>query len=176
MGDVADNEVPASARPPSVPRQEEGMNKSVMGFATLAGAASTMLIGMASAHAAQGGLQEQSLTCSNGQQLTVLTNNNNSSDMGGWEAVKVVSGGSGHLIPTSFTFSAVDNTTNQPIFTGTQVKGSGHANQNQSTVTCSDSQTATLADLLQPGDEIPPGASLTDQVTFTVTATAVWQK
>src|SRR4051794_33568565 len=98
------------------------MKKSAMGFATLAGAAGTMLIGMSSAHAAQGGLQEQTLTCSNGQEITILSNTNNSSDMGGWEAVKVVSGGSGHLIPTSFSFSAFDNTTDQLIFNGTQVK------------------------------------------------------
>jgi hypothetical protein len=157
-------------------RSAADLKKSAIGVATLAGAASTMLIGMASAQAAQGGLQEQSLTCTNGQQLTIVTNNSHSSDMGGWEAVKVVSGGWGHLIPTSFTFTAFDNTTNQLIFTGTQVKGGGHANGNRPTVTCNQSQTATLADLLQPGDEVPPGASLTDQATFTISATAVWQK
>lgn len=152
------------------------MKKFAIGAATLAGAASAMLIGLPSAQAAQGGLQEQTLMCGDGQQLTIVTNSNHSSDMGGWEAVKVVSGGSGHLIPTSFTFTAFDNTTNQTIFTGTQLKGGGHANANQSTVTCTQSQTGTLADLLSPGDEVPPGASLTDQVTFTVSATAVWQK
>jgi hypothetical protein len=152
------------------------MKKSAIGAVTLAGAASAMLVGLPSAQAAQGGLQEQSLMCGNGQHLVVLTNTNHSSDMGGWEAVKVVSGGSGHLIPTSFTFSAFDNTTNQLIFTGTQLKGGGHANRHQATVTCSDSQTATLADLLQPGDQVPPGASLTDSVTFTVSATAVWRR
>jgi hypothetical protein len=156
--------------------QGGSMNKSVLlGIATLAGAASAFLIGASTAQAAQGGLQEQALSCGNGQELTVLTNVNNSSDMGGWEAVKVVSGGSGRLIPTSFEFSAYDDTIQTPIFDGTELKGGGHGLHNQTTVTCSDSEHATLGDLLAPGDEIPPGASLSDQVTFTITAIAVWQ-
>ncbi|HKC28580.1 MAG TPA: hypothetical protein VKB75_11265 [Jatrophihabitans sp.] len=153
------------------------MNKSaLLGAATLAGAAGALLIGASTAQAARGGLQEQPLSCNNGQQITVLTNVNNSSDMGGWEAVQVVSGGSGTLIPTKFELSAFDDTTQTTIFEGTQVKGGGHGNHNQPTVTCSNSQTSTLAELLTPGDQVPPGASLTDQVTFTITATAVSQK
>jgi hypothetical protein len=145
-------------------------------MATLAAAVSALLVGASTAQAAQGGLQDQSLSCDNGQELTVLTNVNNSSDMGGWQAVKIVSGGSGRLIPTAFEFSAYDDTIQAPIFDGTQLKGGGNGLHNQTTITCSDSEHATLGDLLQPGDEIPPGASLTDQVTFTITATAVWQK
>lgn len=152
------------------------MNRSTtLAIATIAGAAGALVIGTSAAQAAQGGLQEQPLTCDNGQQITVLTNVNNSSDMGGWESVKVVSGGSGRLIPTSFDFSAFDITTESPIFEGTQTKGGGHANHTQPTVNCSDTQLATLADLLGPGDEVPPGASLSDDVSFTITATAFWQ-
>jgi len=143
-----------------------------VGVATLAGSAAAMLITASGANAA--GLQEQPLTCDNGQEIVVLTNNNNSSDMGGWEAVQVVSGGSGRLIPTQFEFSAFDITTNTPIFDGTQLKGSGNANHRQATVTCSDTQTATLGDLLEPGDEVPPGAQLSDEVSFTISATVVW--
>lgn len=155
---------------------ENSMKKSALtGVATLAGAAGALLIGASAAQAAQGGLQEQSLTCDNGQQITVMTNQNNSSDMGGWEAVQVASGASGTLIPTTFEFSAFDDTTQTLIFDGTQAKGGGHANHNRPTVTCTDAETATLADLLEPGDQVPPGASLSDQVTFTITATAVWQ-
>ena len=43
-------------------------------------------------------------------------------------------------------------------------------------MTCTQSQTDSLGNMLEPGDELPPGASLTDQVTFTLTVTAVWQK
>ena len=152
------------------------MHRSVLlGIATSAAAVGALFIGVSTAQAAQGGLQEQALSCDNGQVLTVMTNVNNSSDMGGWEAVKVVSGGSGRLIPTAFEFSAYDDTIQTSIFDGTEVKGGGNAQHNQTTVTCSDSEHALLGDLLQPGDEIPPGASLTDQITFTITATAVWQ-
>jgi hypothetical protein len=153
------------------------MNRSVLlGMATFAGAAGALLVGASTAQAAQGGLQEQALSCGSGQQLTVLTNVNNSSDMGGWEAVRIVSGGSGRLIPTSFEFSAYDDTVQTTIFDGTQLKGDGHGLHNRTTVTCSDSQHATLGDLLQPGDEMPPGASLSDQVTLTIAAIAVWQQ
>ncbi|HZC70946.1 MAG TPA: hypothetical protein VE442_09645 [Jatrophihabitans sp.] len=153
------------------------MNKpALVGVATLAGTASALLIDACVAQAAPGGLQEQPLSCDNGQQITVLTNVNNSSDMGGWGAVQVVSGGSGTLIPTTFDFSAFDDTIQAAIFDGTEVKGGSHGNHNRPTVTCSDLQPATLGDLLGPSDEAPPGASLTDHVTITITATAVWEK
>ena len=106
--------------------------------------------------------------------VTIRTNNNNSSDSGGWCSAQVVAGGGSRLlIPTSFTFSVYDVTTEKEIFSQTQSKGGGNANQKQSTVTCTQTQTATLADLLQPGDQVPPGASLTDTVTFTLRVTAV---
>lgn len=149
------------------------MKKSTcIGMAGLAGIAGALLIGSPAAQAAP---STQQLTCA-GQQLTVRTNNNNSSEMGGWSAAQVVSGGSGTLIPTTFDFSAYDVTVQQSIFEGLSVKGAGNANHNQPTVTCTQIETATLADLLEPGDQLPPGASLSDQVTVTLTATAVWQR
>lgn len=145
---------------------------SNIGVATLAGAASALLIGATTAQAAP---TLQQLSC-DGQKMTLRTNDNNSSDMGGWSAAQVVAGGSGTLIPTKFDFSAYDNTIGQQLFTGSQVKGGGHANHNQATVTCTQTESATLGDLLEPGDEPPPGASPNDAVTTTLVATAVWQK
>jgi hypothetical protein len=147
------------------------MRKSVfIAAAAVAGTAGAVLI----APIAQAAPQLQQLTC-DGQQITLRTNDDHSSDMGGWSAAKVVAGGSGTLIPTVFDFSAYDDTIGQSIFEGTQLKGAGHANHRQSTVTCTQTETATLGDLLDPGDELPPGASLDDEVTITLTATAVWQ-
>ena len=149
------------------------MKKSVsIGIATITGMAGALLIGSSSAHATAPTTMQ--LTC-DGQVLTVRTNSNSSSDNGGWSVAQVVGGGSGHLVPVVFHFSAYDNTTDQPIFDGQQVKGAGNANHNQSTVDCIQQQTGTLADLLSPGDQPPPGTSLTDDVTTTVDATAVWQ-
>ena len=143
-----------------------------IGITVVAGMAGALLLGATSAQAAAPSTQQ--LTC-DGQVLTLRTNNNNSSDMGGWSVAQVVSGGTGHLIPVVFDFSAYDNTIDQSIFDGRQVKGTGNAQHNRPTVTCTQMQTATLADLLEPGDPIPPGASPTDEVTFTIEAVAVWQ-
>lgn len=114
----------------------------------------------------------QDIVCA-GQTLTIRTNNSNSGDNGGFSAAQIVSEGGGHLIPLSFTFSAYDVTTSTALFSDTQVKGNGHANQNQATTTCTKTFTGTLADLLQPGDTAPAGVALTDVVTATFTAVVV---
>jgi hypothetical protein len=116
--------------------------------------------------------QTQQLTC-DGQLLTIRTPTENSSDNGGWSVGQIIAGGTGHLIPTSFAFSAYDVTTQTSLFSGTQYKGNGQANHNQQTVTCTQTQTGTLADLLGPGETPPPGVNLTDIVTTTITVTAV---
>ena len=54
-----------------------------------------------------------------------------------------------------------------------QAKGGGNANHNQPTVTCTQSETGVLGDFLNPGDTPPPGTSVSDPVTFTLTVTAV---
>jgi hypothetical protein len=149
------------------------MNRTTLiGAVTCAAAGAAALLAAAPAQAAP---SVQALTC-DGQQLLIRTNNNNSSDMGGWSAAQVVSGGSGTLIPTTFEFSAYDVTVGQTIFQGEQIKGGGNANHNQATVTCTQSETDTLGDLLEPGEQPPPGTSVDDEVTITLTATAVWQQ
>ncbi len=114
----------------------------------------------------------ETVTCG-GQDLSIRVADNHSSDNGGWGAVQIVAGGSGTLIPVSFSGTAVDTTIGQTIFTFDSAKGDGNANHNQSTVTCTQTLTATLADFLEPGEQPPPGTSLTDQVVFTLTATVV---
>jgi hypothetical protein len=57
--------------------------------------------------------------------------------------------------------------------TGEQVKGGGNANHNQPTLTCTGSQTGVLGDFLNPGETPPPGTSVSDPVTFTLTVIAV---
>jgi hypothetical protein len=86
---------------------------------------------------------------------------------------QVVAGGTGHLVPTAFSGSLADNAVHQTLFTFAQAKGGGNANHNQPTVTCTQSETGVLGDFLNPGDTPPPGTSVTDPVTFTLTVIAV---
>jgi hypothetical protein len=153
------------------------MKRSALVFgasAVLAAGAIVLPAGAAlAAPGATGGPQTQTLSCTGGVgDLVIRTSNNHSSDHGGWSVAQVVSGGSGHLIPTAFNFSAYDVTTATTLFSQTQLKGGGNAYPGENPVTCSFSQSGTLADLMQPGDTVPLGASLTDQVTMTFGATA----
>jgi hypothetical protein len=85
------------------------------------------------------------LDCGSAGSLTILTNNNHSSDMGGWSVGQVVGGG--HLIPTQFTFSLAGVPAGTPystgtattLFTGSSIKGGGNGNHNLtgSVVSCS---------------------------------------
>jgi hypothetical protein len=139
-----------------------------IGVAALAAAAVSGAL-TAPARAAQ---SEDHPTC-NGVTLTIRTNENNSSDKGGWSSVQILEGGSGHLIPVSFSGSLYDSVVQDVIFTFTDSKGGGHANHHQASTTCTEQFDATLGDFFQPGDELPPGTSLSDPVTFSFTATVI---
>ena len=141
-------------------RSEAGMG--------LAAAVALTLPGMGSASAAQG---YQSFGCDDGSSILVRVPESHSSQNGGWSVGQVVDGGSGHLVPTSFTFTLYDVTTRMTVFSGSQVKGGGHANQMQATVMCSNTQMSTAGDFF--GRDLPPGVPATDAVTFTLTVTAV---
>jgi hypothetical protein len=135
----------------------------------LAGGAASVSFALAgSASAAQSTMP---LSC-DGAQLFLRTNNNNSGDNGGWSVAQITDK-SGHLIPTSFNYSLVD-TTNPFTFSQTSAKGQGNANANQTQVSCQADYASTL------GAEAPPsfdyagtGTQPTDQVTVTITVTAV---
>ena len=144
--------------------------RSTAAVAALTIAAGAGLAGLAGpAHAAQSTMP---LTCG-GQQLTVRVNSNHSSANGGWGVGQVVAGGTGHLVTTEVNASLFDDAVHQTLFTFAQAKGGGNANHNQPTVTCTQSETGVLGDFLNPGDTPPPGTSVSDPVTFTLTVTAV---
>jgi hypothetical protein len=117
------------------------------------------------------------LTC-DGQQLTVRVNSSNSGPNGGWSVGQIVDGGTGHGIPTKISGTIVDNKDSdnpQTLFTFEQVKGRGNANHNQPTIMCTTSQSGALGELIDPGTPLPPGISLDDPATFTITVTVVRQ-
>jgi hypothetical protein len=116
--------------------------------------------------------QPQPFSCNGLGDIQILTPPAHGSDQN-WGVAQMVGGG--HLIPIQFRFSAFDNTVGVPIFdSGVVTKGGGNANHNQETTDCSFSQTATLADFLEPGDQPPPPPfSPTDSVTFTIDATVI---
>ncbi|MEO5608437.1 MAG: hypothetical protein ABIQ61_09800 [Ornithinibacter sp.] len=139
--------------------------KMGMGVAT---AVALTLPGMGSASAAQG---YQQLNCTDGSSILVRVPDSHSNDNGGWSVGQIVEGGSGHLIPTSFTFTLFDVTTDATIFSGEQLKGGGHANRNQTSVTCSNVESGTAGDFFGP--DLPPGVSASDSITLTLTVGAV---
>jgi hypothetical protein len=141
------------------------------GLAALAVATAGSVLVAPAATASQ---SEQALTC-DGQEIVVRTTDNDSNEHGGWSAARIVEGGSGTLIPTYFAGAVYDDTLGQEIFEFSEVAGGDHAHSNQATVTCTQVTTSSLGDLFEPGAPLPPGASLSDQVTFTLTVTAVHQ-
>jgi hypothetical protein len=145
--------------------------RSTVAVAAVTMAAGAGLAGLAGpAHAAQSTVP---VACNNGEQLTVRVNTNHSSQNGGWGVGQVVADGTGHLVPTEISGSLFDNAVHQTLFTFAQAKGGGHANHNQPTITCTQSQTGVLGDFLNHDDTPPPGTSPTDSVTFTLTVIAV---
>lgn len=102
-------------------------------------------------------------------------NDAHSSDHGGWSSAQIVSGGEGHLTPLSFGFTLHDDTLGVTLFSGTELKGGGHPGSGRTTVTCTQSETATLADVLDPGEQPPPGVDLADTVTQTLVVVAFRQ-
>lgn len=112
----------------------------------------------------------------NGQPIVIRVHESHAEQS--WGVGFVVDGGSGHLIPTSFTMSAYDSTQDAYLFDPeTVAKGSGNANHNQDQISCSQSFSATLADLLAeqgpPPGGLPDWAQPTDTVVTTFTVTAV---
>jgi hypothetical protein len=146
-------------------------------LATLAGVlgiGSTLGLGLVATVPAGAAQSTTTLKCTNGDTVTVRTNNNHSSDMGGWSAAQIVDGGSGHFIPVAFSFSVHNDTQNLTVTEPPSVKGSGNGNNHQATMQCSQSQTASLGDFLGgSAEDAPPGWNLTDTVTGTFTATVV---
>jgi len=132
---------------------------------TVAALVGGLLLAAAPAGAAQ---STQEVTCA-GTTFTVRTNNNNSSENGGWGAAQLV-GERGHGIPTSFSGTAFDNTTNTTLFSFSNTKGGGNANQNQPQTSCNETLTGTVDEVFGGA---PPGVNPDDLVTFTLTISVV---
>lgn len=143
------------------------VRKSASIAGMLAGAAGAVLLA-APAHAAQ---STQTIYCG-GTSYTIRTNNNNSSDMGGWGVGQVVGSPGTHGIPTSFSGIAVITDTDQVLGQFSSVKGQGNANQNQAQTTCQQSFSGSAADVFGPG-QTPPGLDPNTPVTMTITITVV---
>lgn len=116
----------------------------------------------------------------NGQALTLLTApavGTQEKDVDVWGVGRVVAGGTGHLIPVAFSFTAYDDTIGLQLFGSTDTKGEGNNTHNTQTVQCSQAQTGTLAEVFGtdtlPAELAGTGAQLTDQVTLTFAVTAV---
>lgn len=137
---------------------------AVVGTA-VAAAAGGLVLAAVPAGAAQ---STQQVTCA-GTTYTVRTNNNSSSENGGWGVAQLV-GEKGHGIPTNFSGTAFDNTTNTQLFSFSSAKGGGNANQNQSQTTCTQTLTGTADEVFGGA---PPGVNSDDLVTFTLTISVV---
>ncbi|MGN6609612.1 MAG: hypothetical protein ACTHMS_21710 [Jatrophihabitans sp.] len=140
---------------------------AVAAVGAIAGAAGALVFA-ASAHAAQ---STQTIECA-GTQYTIRTNNNHSSDMGGWSVGQVVGTPGSHGIPTSFGGVATITGTDTVLGTFLSTKGQGNANQHQQQTTCQQSISGTAADVFGPG-ETPPGLDPSTPVTLTITITVV---
>jgi hypothetical protein len=117
-------------------------------------------------------------TC-DGQDVGILTHEPPAEHTSGWGAGHLVDGGSGTLIPTSFSRTVRDASKQDqdlvPVHLA--VKGGGNANHHQDAVTCSQVFTSTLGELLQlwgpaPGD-LPDWADEADTIVVTFTVTAI---
>lgn len=89
-----------------------------------------------------------------------------------WGGVQII-GTTGHLIPVSFEFTLEDLTKGTVLFSDSSAKGAGHANNNQTLTTCSQTFTGTFAELSEPGEALPPGVDPDDILQFTLTAQVV---
>lgn len=112
------------------------------------------------------GRQIMQMTCA-GQPVTFLVAAGNDGD--NWGAAKLLDGGT--LIPKTLEYLVHDDTIAATL--DDDVISRGGAHEQQSTITCEVSQTDSLEHVLPPGMELPPGTSLTDQITQTFRVVAV---
>ena len=140
-------------------------------FGVTAAVACAMSLIAVPAFAAPGpsnGTQELAFSC-DGSPITVLTRANTSHASQNWAAAYVVDMGT--VLPVSFTFSLYDDTAG--VLLGGFASAHPNAHNQQQTMTCTGSQSGTLADFgPPPAGELPPGVQLTDDVTFTITVVA----
>jgi hypothetical protein len=130
-------------------------------FFALVAVAVTAMVAVGTSSAAR---EPMTFMCG-GQELT-FTVTIVKNDQGLAWGVGTISGGS-HLIPTSFSGTFTDVTTNTVLFSFSQMKGNGNALKNQMQITCTQTESGTAADLGVP--DVAP----TDMLEFNFTVTAV---
>src|SRR2546422_3648549 len=129
------------------------------------GSAAVLASGVANGHSMV------TLDCGQFGTVTVSVNNaNGGNGQGGFGAAQVVGTTGTHGMPTAFTFSLFDVTTNKPIFSSTNVQGGGNSHPNQATTDCTATMTGTASELRFTGP-LPPGVSATDILQETIDAT-----
>ena len=128
-------------------------------------------IGLAAATVVPAGAAQstQTLDCA-GHELTIRVNDSNSSDSGGWSAVQVVEGGSGHLTPVRFSGVLTDTTAAVELGAFSSERGNGHVPKSKAVTACTTSFDATVADFVEDLETLPPGVALDDAASFTLTA------
>ena len=147
------------------------MKRLISGFAALG--AVLLLAIPAQASGVANGHSTQTLDCGQFGTVTVSVNNaNGGNGQGGFGAAQVVGSTGTHGMPTAFTFSLFDVTTNTLIFSGTQVQGGGNSHPNQATTECTSTQTGTASQLGFTGP-LPPGVSPTDTLQVSLAATVI---
>jgi hypothetical protein len=116
------------------------------------------------------------VTCDNGSSYPITVTEQPTDNSVGWGVGRI--GGGDHLIPTGFSGTFYDETIQQTLDSFSMAKGKGNGQHNQSQLTCqTPTETFTLEEFLG-GEPLPPeweqlGAQLTDEVSFTLTVTAV---
>lgn len=135
--------------------------RKLMAAAAAVAAAALVAAGVGSAARTQ-----DTITCGGTTYALTVTSTKNDNSVA-W-GVGTISGGT-HLIPSAFTFTAFDVTTQTELFSDTQAKGNGNGQHNQTTMECSgEPETITGAEF---GDF--PGVSPDDEIQISFTVTAV---
>lgn len=149
-------------------------NRSGGARALVAAGMAVACVGITGAGSALAAQHTDQLQCGN-TTLEIRTNDNNSSDHGGWSVAQVTADKAGtHLIPVAFEGSAVDlSVAGTPeVFSFSAAKGAGNANRNLPTTTCTLTFSGTWTEVSEGGAP-PPGVSPTDMIEVTFTATVV---
>lgn len=132
----------------------------------------SLLAGAGAAFAASGASAapvQQTVTCE-GQTIVVSGNTDNSKQS--WYTAQILSGGTGAGSPVAISGVVLDDSQGgAQVATYSASKGQGNAEQNQQTITCTQTITDTAGDFF--GSQLPSGVSASDMVEFDLTITVV---
>lgn len=127
-------------------------------------ATTVAVLALVAAGVGSAGREQMVLMCG-GFPLTVTVTSTTNDSSVAWGDAKI--DGGAHLIPVSFAGTFTDTTQGIELFSFSSAKGNGNGMHNQQTITCTQSETGTAADL---GGV--PGIPDTDTVESDFTAVA----